>query len=218
MFAGASAQAQVVITWGAATAITTDTNVDTNGTLLYAYDAYSSGASDMVNGVTFVGKNDSAAGFSSSFVGDNSIGGAPTNGGYSGSANFTTLLTASWYANAGAATGTLTLSGLTAGQIYEIQLFDSDGRRAAGTYDSTYAATNSVTLSAGSGQYVIGDFTATASTEVVNTSALAGSDMQVSAYELRDEGVAAAPEPSTYALTGLGALALLVISRRRRTA
>lgn len=64
----------------------------------------------------------------------------------------------------------------------------------------------------GVGEYVIGTFTATGTTEVIDITA--GSVPQINAFEVRDI-TAAAPEPTSVALIGLGALVLLFVNRRR---
>ena len=117
--------------------------------------------------------------------------------------------------------GTINLLGLTSGQVYQVQIWSGswNNNYRLATFGSSTNNSNNVTLAYGdagatlaatgasSGQYVIGQFTASGSTENIYDSSLSPSAI----------AVLAVPEPSTYALFGLGAL-VLVIAYRRRTA
>jgi hypothetical protein len=111
----------------------------------------------------------------------------------------------------------LTMSGLTIGETYEFQWWDSDANpntHAAvnnNTLNTTATAGNSVSLFAGpgvdyssAGQYAIGTFTADAvSQEIDFTGASSSDDPLVDAFQLRG-GITPVPEPSTWALLALG--------------
>jgi hypothetical protein len=121
----------------------------------------------------------------------------------------------------------LTISGLTAGQTYLFQWWDNNS-----SLDSSFTGLELNTVStagnaaalagndgtAGSvGQFAIGTFMATSANEEIdfNGSSADGnsSDPMLNAFQLRVAGV---PEPSTCALLGIGALALVLTWRPRR--
>jgi hypothetical protein len=122
----------------------------------------------------------------------------------------------------------LTISGLTVGQTYLFQWWDNNS-----SLDSSFTglelntvstAVNAATLAgndgtAGSvGQFAIGTFTATGANEEIdfNGSSADGnpSDPMLNAFQLR---VADVPEPSTFALLGIGVLTLVMKLRSRKT-
>jgi hypothetical protein len=122
----------------------------------------------------------------------------------------------------------LTMSGLTIGETYEFQWWDSDANPNTyspidRTLNTTATAGNSVSLFAGpgddyssAGQYAIGTFTADAvSQEIDFTGASSSDDPLVDAFQLRS-GVTPAPEPSTWVLlmASLTVLGLKFYSRR----
>ncbi|MDR1281759.1 MAG: fibronectin type III domain-containing protein [Opitutaceae bacterium] len=122
-------------------------------------------------------------------------------------------------------TFTLTLEGLTEGNTYQVQIWANDS-------NSAWRGQNSVTLAAGGnsvsldynvsdtvgglGQYVLGSFTATATTqEITFTSALSDRRAIVNALQLRD--LSNIPEPGTCAIviTSLAGIAAVCLRRRR---
>ncbi|MGB1127427.1 MAG: PEP-CTERM sorting domain-containing protein [Opitutales bacterium] len=111
---------------------------------------------------------------------------------------------------------TLLLSGLTEGDIYQVQLFASDNRTTSGARTQHYGdglGNYSDTFAQNTSSYVIGSFTADSSgTQTILIEGVSDPGKQVlSGYSLR-----AIPEPGTYALLG-GLLALgHVMVRRRR--
>ncbi len=242
VLAGASARAGM--TWGPATGISTnglaaDSDVVTNGTLVVAYGlGFAPGTpantygSVTVNGVTFQNVSAAAAGLS---VGRNvQQFGMAENGASAApfsnlSQGYEKILGNSSYGyNQYDGVGTLTLSNLVAGHVYEFQWWDNDARGTGqyGQISTTATDGNSVTLlpqinpPAGYGQvgqYTVGTFTATGATEGITFSGYtvgsppAQTDVwQINAYQLRDITI---PEPSTALLLGVGGLMLW---RRRR--
>ena len=167
------------IGWGPATGITGDANLASG---VY-YDAFlpNTGAAPLsVDGITFNAAT-TVSGTSSS---DGTITVTVTSGSlndYNGSSFPTTASASSAFAavmnaggiyqNGGAGTGTISISGLTTGQNYEVQIFNyvSDGDPGL----TTFSGTNTVTLGnlpgAGGantyGEFATGTFTATNSTE-----------------------------------------------------
>lgn len=104
---------------------------------------------------------------------------------------------------------TVSLSGLTAGQVYDVQIWNSTGRQT--TYTSDLAVGSSSVTLAGN-DFAIGQFLATGSTASFSYIASGGSNTYgvVGDIAIRD-----VPEPSTYAMIGLGALALTWRLRRK---
>ena len=158
------------ITWGTNVTISADSDVFTDGTLLYAYDWANTNAT--VNGVAFTGTSSASAGN----VGISGIGN--NYGGFtSGSTPFANLSSAyrsiligSEYAPNTNLVATVTLKGLTVGRVYAVQIWVSDPRGNGGEVGRTETATgaNQVALGynippgpGGLGQYSIGVFTAT---------------------------------------------------------
>jgi len=183
LMAGAASLASAQdITWGPATGITGDVNLVQD---VY-YDAFlpnTSVATLTVDGLTF----NAGSLVSSASTSDGLITATVTSGTlniYSGtsfptaapsSAAFAAVMNAGGiYQNGGAGAGTVTISGLTAGQNYEVQVFNyvSDGD--AGL--TTLSGTTSVTLgnlpgAAGPntyGEFATGTFTASSDTETFN--------------------------------------------------
>ena len=182
---GISSAQAAVITWGTATNITGNaSDVSTNGTL---FDAYSGSATAVtLNGVTFEGI-------------------IPGLNATSTSINFTQGLTAGSYldlmnsvSSPGNTSGTITLSALTFGQQYELQIWAADNggtttsrTRTLTTGASSVTLTTEVVAGTGSGQYVIGNFTADATTQTIDAGTSASWAM-FNAMQVR-----AIPEPSS---------------------
>ena len=160
------------ITWGASVTIAGDSDVFTNGTLLYAYDW--AGNNTNVNGIAFIGTTSADPGS----VSLNGLGHSYTN--YSSSsppfsnlsAAYRSILAGADY-YPGPDTATVTLNNLTIGETYAVQIWVSDPR-GGGTAGRTenVSSSNSVTLAynvppatGGIGQYSIGVFTATVASE-----------------------------------------------------
>lgn len=215
-----------LINWGSATNISGSSDVSTAGTLLGAFNV--GGPSTVVNGVTFQAF---ALGGISNTVGNFTLAStAVINSSPSGSAlapftalpaGYQTLLGSS------AANGrllTLTLNGLTVGRSYLFETWVNESASATSqgfTFDVVISAGNNVTLDpnpslaeGGLGQYVLGTFTATATSQQVtyDDSEIGG---RLNAFQLRLAAAPAVPEPGT-ALAGLASLGLCLGARRRR--
>lgn len=99
--------------------------------------------------------------------------------------------------------GTVTLSGLTLNQTYQVQVWSyySDDR-----FDPVLSGVNPVELTSSVGQYVIGTFTASSSSLTFDYAIATHPDSAgtlINAVELR-----AVPEPSTWVMMGVGLLVL----------
>ncbi len=225
------------IVWDTPQAISGDSDVDTTGSLLYAYNLGPSDVtSSTVSGVTFSAfafPNPSGVNSGTSVtVGNVTISESPgtlvawnTLG--SGSAPYANL-NAAYRAllNSGGASGlpdtmTVLLAGLTVGQEYTFQWWASNAAPLPPLIGVTAAATNNVTLDSnvtdsagGLGQFVIGTFTADGVSQSIDfTAASGGSGPMINAFQVR-----AVPEPATYAmaLAGLACGGYSIWRRRKR--
>lgn len=228
------------INWGTATNIVGDSDVVTNGSLLYAYNLGSTGVqSTTVNGVTFAPwafpanntTNTSTIGSvnftenAGQLISSNLLG--------TGSGSFAAL--SSSYRNllstGGSATLpttlTLTLNGLTVGVDYIFQWWINNSSQAVtpnsdpmllttATVGSSFVNLNgNVGNTNGNlGQYVVGTFTATATSKLIDFSGTSGGNSPlVNAFQIR-----VVPEPSTWALVGAATAILGLASRRGKRA
>ena len=228
-----------VVTWGTATGITGDSDVSTNGTLIYAYNLGASGVtSTTVNGVTFdawtipqVGKTttfnqvtftETDAGRLHSY---NTLGSIQSP--FSGLSSVYQALLSTAGTSTNPNTINLTLGGLTAGKSYEFQWWSNNSSLQANpsfgeTYlNTTSTAGNSVLLQANPtgvlgnlGQYVIGTFTASGTSQVISYNGTSPSRALINAIQLRD--ITNVPEPSTYALAAIASGVMAAVARRRR--
>jgi hypothetical protein len=160
------------ITWGTNVTVSGDSDVFTNGTLLYAYDW--AGTNNTVNGIAFTGASGSNAGNAGiSGIGSYYQGFKSTSQPFAGlSAAYRSILAGGEYASTTNLTATVTLNGLTVGHSYAVQIWVNDPRANGGEAGRTEiaAGVNQVTLAynvpptpGGVGQYSIGVFTAVSS-------------------------------------------------------
>jgi len=225
------------ITWGSAQTVSGDSDVSTNGTLVYAYTFGGTSAppSATVNGVTFSPFRIPGGVITSTTVGSVSLAESPGNlfasnslgsssAPYSAlSTDYKAILGSGAYADIPASI-TVTLGGLTSGQDYLVQWWTNNASNAAilgaGFTNTTALATNSVTLDAnttnavgGLGQFAIGTFTASGTSQTFLLSETSGGfNPLINALQVR-----LVPEP---ALTLLGTAAATVglLAWRRRSA
>ena len=138
------------------------------------------------------------------------------------SADFAALMNSGGtYEDGGDGAGIVSISGLTIGDSYDVQIFDraDDGDAGATTYTS---GSSSVTLTDGAGtggngvgDFVTGSFTATSGTETFNWAGAGSQFTVLGAVSVTN--VTAVPEPSTFALMlgGCAGLVFLVFRRRQ---
>jgi hypothetical protein len=218
---------------GTGQTISNGTNdVNTQGNLVFGVNYSGTPGSTFpfdatIGGQTFLSFRNTISGYADSF-GNSTTGFAPLAAAGQSYGNFTqpafiggaTDYTLANGKFAGAASASITLSGLTPGDVYLVQFWVTDPRSfgigRAETISAGASDTNVPTLhynqgvTGTEGQWVTGTFVADAShVQALNVSASA--DAQVNLFQLRD--VTGVPEP-----TGLGLLALsgaALLSRRR---
>lgn len=231
------------IAWGASTAATADTDISTNGTVVFAING--GGANVTLNTVAFTGSptGTSAGGYTigdfyTKFGNSNGAGtfdpnGTPTGGGGTGpydalSGDYQNLMSSAiWPGNPNTAQpydeDSVTISNLTIGDQYEIQIWVYDGRNGRSGYnmevDGNVLMSNDDTggnAADGIGHFMIGTFVADAATqsfdlEGFTTTGESQGRAQVNAIQLRTIPI---PEPSSGLLVALAGFGLAL--RRRR--
>jgi hypothetical protein len=233
------------VTWNAPTNIAGDSDVSTNGTLVAAYNFGDSGGNVLpttVNGVTF--QAFSIDGLSSTYTVGNftlknidtfeNIAATPTTLSQSLSAPYTTLLTSAALLKADRVI-TLTMAGLVVGQMYEVQLWVNDSGQdpsffSTSVYDgeangeSLYPGDNGIgagpnqsNLPPTPGQYVIGTFTANATSQDIEM--ISGEvNGIVNGVQLRtfttNQPPAVPDSGTTLALLGMALAGLTLVVRR----
>jgi hypothetical protein len=236
---GPMAEAADVVVWGAPQAISGDSDVATNGSLVYAYNLGSVGVTTTtVNGVTFSAwdfpkyptdlistTTNGSVNFTESpglLNSYNTLGTA--SGAFAGLTSDYQALLSTAGTTTNPKTLSLTLGGLTPGSFYEIQWWVNnsamlDNPSFGETYLVTTAtATNSVQLSGNVGnvsgdlgQFAIGSFTATGTSAIISFNGPnSGKRPIINAFQLRE-----VPEPSTVVLSLFAVSTLGAISRRR---
>jgi hypothetical protein len=203
------------IYWQTPTTMTSDTDVRNFGSLVGAYTLASYDNSTTVNGVSFtstvvVGGAPSAAFGSlatlapvggSSFnvygLGEGEVGTPatpPLSTAYGKIANGGGYAYKSDFSPAGAAPMTLTLNNLTPGKSYMIQTWVNESRGSQGSRKETLTggfttsgtlAFNSTGADGGNGSFVMGNFVADSTSQVVNFN-IVNSITQMNAFQLRD--------------------------------
>jgi hypothetical protein len=226
-----SAYANDPISWQIPFTISGDSDVSTDGNLVAAFNM--NGPAITVNGVFFAsfpvtaGTADANSGNFAFHETQGPILLAPTNLGSTQapfsnlSANYQTLLSTGLASNE-LDLVVLTISGLTIGRQYEFQFWvngstlvpnqtvfttASDGNLGIVNLDGNTTDTNG-----GVGQTVIGIFTATSGTEMIDFGGPSPGPT-INAFELRDIG--AVPEPSTLIQLASGSILLAGIARRK---
>ena len=180
------------IIWNNPAAIAGDADVTTTGAVVYAYCW--SGISTTVNGVSFTGTTSTGGAGTdvtlSSGLGNNftSFGSSP------GSTAYQNMLAGGDYNNGG--TDTVTLNHLTVGDVYVAQFWVGDWRNINSVRSETIkgSASDNITPtlnyqvgSSGSGSFVIGRFTAAATSQTFTlTPGGSQPSAQINALQLRD--------------------------------
>lgn len=199
-------------------AVTQDSDVLTDGTTVLAFDLHDSATHiTSVNGVAFSGSYiQNGVTFATTLSSDTTAGAVQQSG---MTTNFENILTTNGYH---LASGSFTLSNLTPGASYELQIFAASTGGAQGTETLTDGSANGVlafgTLFASgtpsAADYIIETFTANISgTETISVADKANTNAVVfNAVNLRELPV---PEPGTWALM-IGGLAVLFGVQRSR--
>ncbi len=207
--------APVSINWGAPATIFGEADVSTNGTLVYACDGQNAAAT--VNTVPFAGGfgADVSIGGSAGSV-TSTFGGGTSTPWANLSTNYQTVLAGGVYANNNA-TQTVTLNNLTAGHPYLVQVWVNDSRSGNTTNrtESVASGSNTVTLAynstyaqGGVGQFTIGTFIATSTTQAFSLTGVLPSgnnSAQINALQVRDQTVVAVQFPAFPGAQGYGA-------------
>ncbi len=223
------------ITWGSPQTVSGDSDVDTTGTLVYAFTFGGTSAppSATVNGVTFSPFRIPGGIVTSTTVGNVTLTESPgilfglntfgsVSAPFSGlSSDYQAILGSGAYADI-PTTITVSLNGLTSGQQYRLQWWTNNSSNVTpvfgGSFTNTMAtAANSVTLDAnttnlvgGLGQFAIGTFTASGTTQTFALTEPSGANPLINALQVR-----AVPEPATTALAAAAAAAGWIVWRRR---
>lgn len=224
------------IVWGSPQTVSGDSDVSTTGSLVYAFTFGGTAAppSATVNGVTFSPFTVPGGIITSATVGSVSLSESPGNlfgsnafgsssAPFSGlSTDYKAILGTGAYADLPTSI-TVTLGGLTAGQDYLVQWWTNNASNntpifGGGFTETTATAINSVTLDAnttntvgGLGQFAIGTFTASGTSQAFLLSETSsGFNPLINALQVR-----AVPEPAVTLLLGTAAAAGLLAWRRR---
>ena len=214
------------INWGSAQLITGDANLATNGNY---FDALIPNhgpltASGIVfnqdTHITSAGGGDSFISYVVTSGNNNSYGNNALFTG--GSADFNAVMNAGGtFQNGGAGAGTVTINGLTAGHIYQVQVFNYAGDGDTGL--TTLSGATPVTLStmvggiSTQGQFATGTFTALTTTETFNWNGAGSGYTVLGAISVRDLGIdnsIAVPTVSPTNVVTIGAVVTLTINQQ----
>ena len=179
------------ITWGTQMAVRTGTgnsaDVSTQGTLVEAYNAALTsytGGNKTVNGVNFVVNTNLLPGNATTVV-DFSAG---TNG---GDANYDAILSTADYGGGTATSISVGAGLLQIGKAYQIQVWYVDDRSSTDARVMGYAASSTASKANLNDQYVIGTFTADATTQTLHLSTVSSAagdtfgNVHINAYQIR---------------------------------
>jgi len=226
------------ITWSSPVAIGADSTVLDNGSADWAY-AFGASSNTTVNGVTFTGAS-SLGSVSSNLTFSDTVGDTFDTAGDFGpagslSTNYNDILNNGLYWTSG--TITVTLTGLSPGQEYQLQFWVSDVRDYTqeenrqetlddGRGDTTVVDFNATQISGSPGQTVTGEFTATSSTGSFTITPVNENDGDSAPSQINAMDLEAIPEPADFALwCGVAVLGWVIslrlpgfASRRLRTA
>jgi hypothetical protein len=203
-----------VISWSSPAAITTDGSasdvLNTGGAVVAAEYAGGGNPTETVNGITFsIGLSD-YAGYQGEFTGG--LSGFTTN-----NAAYDAILNGFDYD--GSNPNTLTITGLTPGTTYDVQLWSLDDRACCGgrtvNYDDGVGDASTV-FALNSNVSTIGTFVADGTTQqIVNVNGVGQFQTNLNAFSVQAVPVVV-PEPASIALFGIGSLGLCMVVRRRR--
>jgi PEP-CTERM motif len=217
-----------LITWGAPTNISGDSDVSTAGALVGAFNMGNTGvASTTVNGVTFApfaltGPPGSIGNFSftgTTFGGNNALGAVA--GPFTAlTAPYQSLLSSAVITGVtGLGNITLTMNGLVVGSTYDFQWWSSTSQAFPG-FETTLASSPGSNVSLDKnvgdatgnlGQWVLGTFTADSASQAITFTS--NNRPVLNGFQLRQ--LSSVPEPGT-ALAGVSLLGLCGMQRRRR--
>jgi hypothetical protein len=234
LLAAGAAQA-ATITWSDAVTMSTSNDVSTTGTTLYAYSLNGSGGTKTLTGVDFEVAAEGAAGVFGNLTSSVDLNQNATT--FSSGTTPWASLTADYQAvvKGGVYLGTddttWTLDGLTSGKEYQVQIWITDPRTAIDRTAYFYGEGNNTSTTAkildfnvgnaagGLGQYIIGTFTASGTSQsfLVEGGTGAGGVAGDGGIQLNALQVRAIPEPATIGMLGLGALITLLIRRQIRS-
>ncbi len=203
MMASASA---ATIVWGEFDLAAAPGEISTNGTLIEAInmvntDAREATGTTTINGVVFTATNL----FESGEYQEDAFGVS------TGDASLDLLYLQASYNYGYNDAQLLTLTGLTIGNEYELQSFFGDNRPGFNNFMNVGDGDTIQKTASGSaenGSWIIGTFTADATTQIFHSAENDSTNSLLSGYQLRD--ITSVPEPSSAVLIGLGGLALIL--------
>ena len=186
------------ITWGASTAVSTASDVDTSGTLIEAFNAGKDGVSDQtVNGVLFIGTGSLLPSTTAidAFSGD------------TGDAAYNALLRAIDYGGGGDPfTNSVGNGNLEVGAEYLLQVWYVDSRFVGRTMRFGDGSGHTVDVKSddtSGGEYVVGTFIAADTSQVLTYDAVNMGQAHITAYQIRTYDSSSVPVPALTTATHL---------------